>query len=187
MSDDKSDQPNESMQELAPAIKMNIERAHAILGHASKGATRRTAAAFGMLITRGALKTCKSCAIAKVKQKNMNNESEGEKADKYNGRVYHNIATVKESKNDKSLGRRMVWHITAEETVNFKRSRFFVAKSDMPKDMCTFMQQEKSRGHPILIIQQINTGKNKKLVKLAQSQDWRLETIFENTACKTPQ
>jgi hypothetical protein len=83
---------------------MNAEQAHAILGHASKGATRRTAAALGMLITRGALKTYKSCAIAKAKQENMNNESEGEKANKYNGRVYNDIAAVKESKNDKSLG-----------------------------------------------------------------------------------
>ena len=117
----------------------------------------------------------------------MNNESKGEKADKYNGRVYHDIATVKESENDKSLGQRMVWHITARETVNFKRSRFVVAKSDKPKDMCTFMQQEKSCGHPILIIQQDNADKNKKLVTLAHSQDWKLATIFENTARKTPQ
>ncbi len=122
------------------------------LGHASKGATWQTAAALGTLITRGALKTCKSCAIAKAKQKNMNNESKGEKADKYNGRVYNDIATVKESKNDKLLGQRTVWHITAKETVNFKRSRIFVAKSDMPNDMCAFMQQEKSCRHPILII-----------------------------------
>ena len=48
---------------------------------------RQTAAAFGICITRGALKTCESCAIAKAKQKNMNDESKGEKADKYNGRV----------------------------------------------------------------------------------------------------
>jgi hypothetical protein len=38
-----------------------------------------------MLITKGALKTCKSCAIAKAKQKNLNSESEGAKADKFNG------------------------------------------------------------------------------------------------------
>jgi len=80
-----------------------------------------------------------------------------------------------------------VWHITAEETVNFKRSKFFVAKSDMPKDMCVFMQQEKSRGHPILIIRQDNASENKKLVMLAHSKEWKLETIFENTARKTPQ
>ncbi len=123
----------------------------------------------------------------KAKQKIVNDESKGVKAVKYNGRVYHGIETVKESKKDKSLGRRTVWHITAEETVNFKRSKFFVAKSNMPKDMCVFMQREKSRGHPISIIRQDNAGENKKLVTLAHSQKWKLETIFENTACKTSQ
>ena len=78
-------------------------------------------------------------------------------------------------------------YITTEETVNFKQSTLFVYKSDMPKDMCTFMQQEKARGHPIEIIWQDNAGKNKKLVTLAQSKDWKLKAIFENTAWKTPQ
>ena len=70
----------------------------------------------------------------------MNDESKGVKAFKYNGRVYHDIATVNKRKEDKSLSQRTVWHITAKETVNFKRSKFFVAKSNMPKDMCIFMQ-----------------------------------------------
>jgi hypothetical protein len=120
---------------------MSIERAHAILGHSSEAKTSKTTAALGILVTRGTLKTCESCAIAKAKQKNVNEESTGEKAVKYNGRVYHDIATVKECKEDKSLGRKMVWHITAEETVNFKRSKFFRAKSEMPKDTCVFMQK----------------------------------------------
>ena len=137
MSDDKGDnQPNKSVQPN-PAIKISIKQAHAILGHSSEGKTqtRQTAAALGILIARGALKTCESCAIAKAKQKNVNDVSEGMKAVKYNGRVYHDIATVRESKKDKALGQKTVWHITAEETVNIKRSKFFVAKSDMPKDM----------------------------------------------------
>ena len=188
MSDDNKgdNQPNESVK-LNSAIKMSIDRAHAILGHSSEAKTRETAAALGILITRGALKTCESCAISKARQKNVNEESMGEKAVKYNGRVYHDIATVKESEEDKSIGRKTVWHITAEETVNFKRSKFFVAKSDMPKDMCEFMQQEKMRGHPISIIRQDNAGENKKLVTLAHSKEWKLETTFENTARKTPQ
>ncbi len=125
--------------------------------------------------------------MQKQNRKNLNNEREGAKADKFNGQVYHDIATVKESGKDKSLGHRTVWHITAEETVNFKQSTFFVYKSCMPKNMCTFLQQEKSCGHPIKIIQQDNAGKNKNLVTLAHSQDWKLDTIFENTARKTPQ
>ncbi len=118
----------------------------------------------------------------KAKQKNLNQESEGTKASKFNGRVYHDIATVKEDNEDNKSGRKTVGHITAEETVNFKRSTFFVYKSEMPKNMCTFMQQEKALGHLIEIIRQDNAGKNKKLVTLAQSKDWKLEAIFENTA-----
>ena len=187
MSNDRGNkQPNKSVQ-LNPAIKMSIEQAPAILGHSSKGKTQQTAAAIGILITRGALKTCESCAIAKAKQKIVNDENKGVKAVKYNGRVYHDIAAVKESEEDKSLGQRAVWHIMAKETVNFKSSKFFMLKSDMPKDMCVFMQQEKLHWHPILIIKQDNAGKNKKLVTLAHSQEWKLETIFENNACKTPQ
>ena len=83
---------------------MNIEQAHAILGYASEDTTRRTAAALSMLITRDTLKTCKSCAILKAKQKNLNQESEGTKASKFNGQVYHDIATVKEGNKDKKPG-----------------------------------------------------------------------------------
>ncbi len=146
-------QPKEIVNVLPSAIKMNIEQAHAILGHASKDTTHRTTAALNMLITRGTVKTCESCTILKAKQKNINQESEGTKANKINGQVYHDIiATVKEDNEDKKSGRKTVWHITAEETVNFKRSKFFVYKSEMPKDMCAFMQQEKTHGHPIEII-----------------------------------
>ncbi len=68
MSDNKiANQPNKSMRELMPAIKICSEPAHTILGHSSKDAMRRMAAALSMLITRGALKTCESCAIAKSK------------------------------------------------------------------------------------------------------------------------
>ncbi len=73
----------------------------------------------------------------------------GEKAVKYNGRVYHDIATVKESKEDKSLGRKMVWHITAEETVDFKRSKFFVDLlrcTYLPKPSCGRTQERPQVG-----------------------------------------
>ena len=101
--------------QLNPATKMSIEQAHTISGHSSEEKTQQTAAALCILITRGALKTCKSCAITKAKQKIVNDESKGVKAVKYNRRVCHDIATVKESKEDKSLGQRTVWYITAEE------------------------------------------------------------------------
>ncbi len=53
--------------------------------------------------------------------------------------------------------------------------------------MCEYMESEKVQGHPIAIIRQDNAGENKKLiVTLAHLKDWKHETIFKNTACKTP-
>ncbi len=69
MSNDRGDnQPNIRVP-LKPAIKMSIEQAHAIFGHASKGKTWQTAAALGILITRGVLKTFESCTIANLSRR----------------------------------------------------------------------------------------------------------------------
>ena len=62
--------------------------------------TQKTATALDIQLTRRSLKTCEPCAVAKAKQMNVNNESKGTKADKFNGRVYHDIATVKETDDD---------------------------------------------------------------------------------------
>ncbi len=88
----------------------------------------------------------------------INNKSEGSKAEKFNGRVYHDIAIVKESNDDKKLGRKSVWHVITEEMVNFKMSKFFASKSKMPTYMCEYMESKKVQGHPIAIIRQDNVG-----------------------------
>ncbi len=49
------------------------------------------------------------------------------------------------------------------------------------------MENENVQGHQIAIIMQDNAGKNKKLMTLARSKDWKHETIFKNTPRKTPQ
>jgi hypothetical protein len=76
--------------------------------------------------------------------------------------VYHDITIVEESNNDKKLGCKSVWHVIAEERVNFKTSKFFVSKSKMPIYMCEYMESEKVQGHLIAIIRQDNAGENKK-------------------------
>ncbi len=172
---------------LKSAIKMNIERTHAILGHSNEDTTQKTAVALNMQITRGSLKTCEPCAVAKARQMNVNSKSKRKKAEKFNERVYHDIAIVKKSNNDKKLGCKSVWHVIAEEMVNFKMSKFFVSKSKMPTYMCEYMESEKVQGHPIAIIRQDNAGENKELVTLAHLKVWKQETIFKNMACKTPQ
>jgi hypothetical protein len=100
------------------------------------------AVALNMQITRGSLKTSEPCAVAKARQMNVDSKSKGSKAEKFNGCMYHDIAIVKESNDDKKLGCKSVWHVIAEETVNFKTSKFFVSKSEMPTYMCEYMESE---------------------------------------------
>jgi hypothetical protein len=102
---------------------------------------------------------------------NVNSKSGGSKAEKFNGCVYHDIAIVKENNHDKKLGRKSVWHVIAEETVNFKMSKFFVSKGKMPTYMCEYMETEKVQGYLIAIIRQDNVGEHKKLVTLAHLKD----------------
>jgi hypothetical protein len=172
---------------LKSAIQINIKRAHAILRHSNEDVSQKTATALNMQITRGALKTCEPCAVAKVRQRHVYSKSEGSKAETFNGRVYHNIAIVKESNDNKKLGRKTIWHVSAKESVNFKTSKFFMSKSKMPKYRCEYMESEKVQGHPIAAIRQDNAGKNKKLVILVHLKDWKHETTFKNMARKTTQ
>jgi hypothetical protein len=58
-------------------FNINIKRAHEYLGHLSKDMTRLTAKYLGMNLLRGTLPVCKSCAIAKAKQKNVPKETSG--------------------------------------------------------------------------------------------------------------
>ncbi len=78
-------QPAESKKELKSAIKMNIKRAHAILGYSNEDTTGKTAVALSTQITRGALKTCEPCAVVKARQMNGNSKSKGSKAETFNG------------------------------------------------------------------------------------------------------
>ena len=141
--------PVRDEKEIKSILKLNIVQAHAILGHSNENTTRKTAGALDIQITRGSLKTCEPCAVVKAKQMNVNSKSKGTKADKFNGRVYHDIATVKETDNDKKLGCKSVWHVCIEETVLFKVSKFFVRKGNMTANMCEYMESEKVQGHPI--------------------------------------
>jgi hypothetical protein len=56
--------------EAAP-VTMNIDQAHAKFGHTNKEDTRKTAKELDIVLTRGTLRPCEACMIAKVKQKNV--------------------------------------------------------------------------------------------------------------------
>ena len=77
---------------------MSIDKAHQLLGHADKEATRAMALALGWHIRIGKMKPCEHFAIAKAKQKNVNKDASAKKAERPNERWSHGIATIKPPK-----------------------------------------------------------------------------------------
>ncbi len=67
-------------------FKINAKQAHEYLGHLSKDTTRMLAKYLGMILLRGLLPVCESCAIAKAKQRNIPKEvPEENMATEFNG------------------------------------------------------------------------------------------------------
>ena len=51
-------------------MKVNINKAHELLGHMNEYANRVVAKALGWKIMRGPMKPCEACSIRRSKQKN---------------------------------------------------------------------------------------------------------------------
>ena len=52
-------------------MRLNINRAHCLLGHRNEDSVRKTAKELGWILTRGTLKPCEHCAQSKARQKNV--------------------------------------------------------------------------------------------------------------------
>jgi hypothetical protein len=77
--------------QAAAHLKINIEKAHQLLGHMNEATTRATAKVLGWDIVRGALKPCESCAVGKAKQKNVPKKSDHVPTAKPGERLYLDI------------------------------------------------------------------------------------------------
>ena len=61
---------------------MSIAKMHDLLGDAGEEARRKTAQVFGWVLMQVTKPPCKSCTVAKAKQKNICKSNNGEKAKK---------------------------------------------------------------------------------------------------------
>ena len=52
-------------------MRLNINRAHCLLGHRNEDSVRKTAREFGWVLMHGILMPCEHCARSKAKQKNV--------------------------------------------------------------------------------------------------------------------
>ena len=104
--------------------RMNINKAHDLLGHSDEQKVRDTAKALNWELTRGNLKVCQSCAAGKAKQKNVPKQSEHKPSTKNGERVFLDIATVKKPSGTNIRVSKPNWRILVDERTGLKVSDF---------------------------------------------------------------
>jgi len=166
--------------------RMSVEKAHDLLVHSHEDATRATAKHLGWELSKGA-KPCQSCAESKAKQKIVPKKTEGTKAEKPNGRIFSDIATVKAPKSLKLVVARPQWHLMVDEATGMKFSAFYEKKNDIVEPTCVKLNKLADIAGKIEHLRQDNAGKNLALAKNMGSNDWKMKTKIEYTAKGTPQ
>ena len=99
--------------------KMNITKAHALLGHINEEDTRQIAKELKWTITRGKLRACEHCAIAKARQKNVVKLSTAEKSTTPGERVFLDgtkLTIPKEGGGEYVIDRKIMTGIVDEAT-----------------------------------------------------------------------
>jgi hypothetical protein len=129
--------------------KINIEKAHQLMGHMSEDSTRATAMALGWEIVRGSLQPCESCTVGKAKQKNVPKKSNHIPAVKPGERLYLDMSSVKGEKDDPKVNPKRHWCIMVDEATNLKFSDFYQTKDGMVKP--TLTKWSKLQGMGIMV------------------------------------
>ena len=154
-------------------VRMNINKAHGLLGHGDENSTRLMAKELGWVITPGKLQPCEHCAKSKAKQKNVTKKSTSvTKADEPGGRVYLDLSkvTVAGDNGVEELNKKH-WKVIVDEKTGKKWSEFSEKKNGMVEPTCEWLNKMKARGVPVKIIRMDPGGENFKLEKRCASQE----------------
>ena len=173
-------------------LRVNINKAHELLGHGDEESTRASARVLGWTITRGTLKPCAHCAKAKARHKDTKKKSDSaNKATEPGERMFLDLSKVTVSRDDQSKYtlRAKWWRGMVDEVTGKMWSDFSETKNGMVEPACELLNQLKARGLPIKVIRMDPAGENIKLEQRLKSADWAiLQPIkVEYTAAGVPQ
>eukprot|EP00957_Ditylum_brightwellii_P199183 15183399-Ditylum_brightwellii.AAC.1 len=112
-------------------LRLNVNKAHDLLGHSDEDKTRAPAKHLGWTITCGKMKPSKSCAVGKACQKNVSKTSQHVKAATPGERIFLDIATIKGQKGGPVVNSEKNWRIMVDEYSTLRLSDFYKTKSGM--------------------------------------------------------
>ena len=158
---------------------IDINKFHEMLGHCGSDRLKRTAMIHGLKL-KGELKVCEDCAIAKARQKNVNQDWK-EGSQKPGERVYLDISSIK----DKSYSGSRFWVLVVDDYTDYCWSLFLKSKSDLKTKFKTLLSDLNVAGINVKYIRCDDSGENKALFEECQSKGYGIN--FEFSGPRTPQ
>jgi hypothetical protein len=184
----KKSQNQEVAAAFGPRTEIELARAHVMLGHPNFEATQATARNLGWHVSPGNAKelVCQACNEVEAKQKAVPSESNAEKATEPNGRLYHDLSTVKAPVEAGVVINKPVWDILTDERTLMRFTTLHKTKDAIIEAVPVFLKRlEKQAGKKIKALRQDNAGENKAMER--ELTKHQLECEVEYTAARTPQ
>jgi hypothetical protein len=158
---------------------VNVNKFHEIIGHCGLDRLKKTAQVHGLKL-KGDFKVCEDCAVAKARQKNLNNDWKG--GSQVSGeRVYLDISSIR----DESYGGSCFWVLLIDDYSDYCWSIFLKNKSDLKSKVMTLLTDLKITGINVKYIQCDDSGENKAFFEACQAQRYGVK--FEFSGPRTPQ
>jgi hypothetical protein len=183
-------------------IKVSLVKLHVLCVHGGEERDRAIAKHLNIQVTRGKLKPCSACAMAKAKIKaltkgNANQLQEQEKGRKPMSkekivRSCIDLLAIKVPKELRAIVRsnpRPNWRlIVSDERTGMPFSSFHSLKNGMVEPLCKLLNKWKNAGKGINRLSCNNAGENKLLERRLASSEWKMnKIIMEYTAAAISQ
>ena len=98
-----------------------------------------------------------------------------------NGRVFLDLSSVKDAKDDRIKLIDRNWRMIVDKRTMYAFSAFFPTKGGMVEPTFELFQKLKDKGMPVKIVRCDNGGEHLKLEVRCNSVDWKLSIKFEYT------
>ena len=128
------------MSAIATGRRQDVNLMHGALGHPSEQTVRATAALLGVTLT-GSFVKCESCAIAKIRQKNVP-KTVKIRTSKPGELVHFDVSSIKTT----SAGGSKYWLLFVDDYTSMKWSRFLKTKDEISSKGLEFLGELKVNG-----------------------------------------
>ena len=110
-------------------MKVNINKAHGLLGYMNEGATHATTKELWCDITRKSMKSCEACGSGKAKQENISKNIDQEPVKENTEKIFINISSVKGKSDEPLVQSKWHWRIMVNEWTILTSTKFFATKN----------------------------------------------------------